>query len=97
MDPENADGIAEAVYPVYKSAVGGNADFRGENRAYKSWRKARDLLHVRQASGRSVEPPEDDRIALLLDRVHPTSVRVESEMPRPTAQGRGHEGRRGRN
>jgi len=47
IDPENADGVAQAVYPVDESAVGGNADFRGENGAYKSWRKARDLLHVR--------------------------------------------------
>ena len=45
-DAENADGVAQAVYPVDESAVRGNADFRGENGAYKSWRKARDLLRV---------------------------------------------------
>src|SRR5215471_21859026 len=86
-DRENADGVAQAVYPVDESSVGGNADFRGENGAYKSWRKARDLLHFRQASIGPIELPEDDRIAFLLYRVHPNSVRMESEVPRPVARG----------
>ena len=59
-DRENADGIAQTVHSVDESAVGGNADFRGENGAYKSWRKARDVLLVRQPSVGRIE---------LLDRV----------------------------
>src|SRR5215471_11168514 len=95
-DRENADGIAQAVYPVDESAVGGNADFRGENGAYKSRRKARDLLQVRQASVGRIELPEDDRIAFLLYRVHPDPVGMEREVPRPVACGRVHEGYRSR-
>src|SRR5215471_10801362 len=95
-DRENADGVAQAVYPVDESAVGRNADFRGENGAYKSWWKARDLLHVRQPSVGRIELPEDDRIAFLLYRVHPNSVGMESEMPRPVARGRVHEWHRSR-
>jgi hypothetical protein len=33
-DSENADGIAQTVYPVDEPAVGRNADFRGENSAW---------------------------------------------------------------
>src|ERR1700730_983022 len=36
--------------------------------------------------------PEDDRIAFLLDRVHPNSVRMESEVPRPISRWGVHEG-----
>ena len=35
-DPENADGVVQAVYPVDESAVRGNADFRGENEGVPS-------------------------------------------------------------
>ena len=44
IDPENADRVARAVYPVDESAVVGDADFRRETGAHKSWRQARDLL-----------------------------------------------------
>ena len=88
-DPENADRVAQAVHPVHESAVRRNADLRGENRAYKSRRKARDLLRVGQASSGRIEPPEDDRIPFLLNRVHPNPIRMEGEVSRPITGGRG--------
>ena len=47
IDPEYADRIAQTVYSIDESPIRGDADFRGENRAYKSWRKARDLMQLR--------------------------------------------------
>src|SRR5215470_11593253 len=95
-DRKNADGVACTVCPVDEVAIGGNADFRSEVGTGESRRHTRDDLLFGKRSRGGIETPEHDGGGFFLDGVHPNSVGVEREVPRPIARGGVHEGYRSR-
>ena len=92
-DGENGDAVMQAVAGIKETPVCGDHDFRAEITAGETRRQAGDGLPRGQPSQGGIVVKQDEIGPLLLDRIKPTAVRMEMEMPRPVSGRQGDGGR----
>ena len=85
-DGKDRDAVVQTVARIEEPAIGRNHDLRAEIAAGESGRQGGDGLPRGQPPLGGIVVKQDDVRAFLLNRIEPSPIRVEEEMPRPVSR-----------